>query len=324
VEAVALGVFVTWLVVLVDSATFPVALYRGYWLEKRYGLSLETLPRWLWDHLKALGLQVVLAIPAALVIYACIRQAPGWWWLYAGGAFAVFVVVLTHVAPVLLLPVFFSMRPLGNDSLRARLASLAQRAGTRVVGIYEWGLGEKTTKANAALVGMSRTRRILVSDTLVREYSEDEIEAILAHELAHHVHRDVWKGVLAETLLLLAGFVAGDILLRQWGPPLRLRGLDDPAGLPLLLLAAGGVGLAASPILKALSRRTERRADRFALDLTGNPDAFVSAIRRLGAQNLAEDDPSRSVRILFHTHPPIRERIEAARHWSPALSRSKG
>jgi STE24 endopeptidase len=173
-------------------------------------------------------------------------------------------------------------------------------------------LGEKTKKANAALAGIGGTRRILVSDTMLADYSDDEIEIVLAHELAHHVHGDIWRGLFFESVLVLAGFyVAAQALLRAVDP-LRLNGPADPAGLPLLLLAAGAVSVVMLPAAHAMSRGYERRADRFALDLTKNPAAFVSAMRRLGAQNLAEEDPSKVTQWLFYSHPPIRERIAAA------------
>jgi STE24 endopeptidase len=181
-----------------------------------------------------------------------------------------------------------------------------------VLGAFEWGLSDKTRKANAALAGLGRTRRILVSDTMLAEYSDDEIEVVLAHELAHHVHGDIWRGLIFESVLMLAGaFVASRALLAADGW-FGLRGAADAAGMPVLALATGAVSLALAPLAHALSRHYERRADRFALELTRNPAAFTSAMKRLGAQNLAEEDPSRIVQWLFYSHPPIRERLEAA------------
>jgi STE24 endopeptidase len=191
--------------------------------------------------------------------------------------------------------------------------TLADRAGARVLGAYEWGLGEKTKKANAALAGIGGTRRILVSDTMLAQYSDEEIEVVLAHEIGHHVHGDIWKGILFESALILAGFYLASRALAALAVPFGLHGVDDVAGLPLLLLAAGAVSLVMVPVAHALSRAFERRADRFALDLTGNPQAFISAMRRLGAQNLAEEHPSKIVQWLFYSHPPILERIAAAR-----------
>jgi len=203
-------------------------------------------------------------------------------------------------------------QPLERDRLRTRLMALAERAGARVLGAYEWGLGEKTKKANAALTGLGSTRRILVSDTMLEAYSDEEIEVILAHELAHHMHGDIWKGIAFEAALVLGGFYLASVALARFAPLAELRGPADVAGLPLLLLAAGGLSMMMMPLAHAMSRRFERSADRFAIELTGNPSAFVSAMRRLGAQNLAEENPSRIVQWLFYSHPPVRERIAAA------------
>jgi len=213
---------------------------------------------------------------------------------------------------VVLLPLFYPVKPLDRDPLRARLLSLDDRAGAHVLGAYEWGLGQKTKKANAALAGLGATRRILISDTMLAEYSDDEIEVVLAHELAHHVHGDIWKGIVFESALMIAGFYAASLVLQLRVGHAGLRGVDDVAGLPVLLLAAGGVSLLMVPIAHAMSRRFERAADRFALDLTRNPGAFISAMRRLGAQNLAEEEPSRVVQWLFYSHPSMRDRIAVA------------
>jgi STE24 endopeptidase len=135
---------------------------------------------------------------------------------------------------------------------------------------------------------------------------------VLAHELAHHVHGDIWKGIVFETVLIFAGFRLAEWALAVVVDPLGIRGPGDVAGLPVLLLAAGGVSMVMIPVALAMSRAYERSADRFALQLTRNPGAFVSAMRRLAAQNLAEDRPSRVVQWLFYSHPPIRERIDTA------------
>jgi Zn-dependent protease with chaperone function len=163
-----------------------------------------------------------------------------------------------------------------------------------VLGVYEMAFGDRTKSANAALVGAGPTRRIVVSDTMLAEYSEDEIEVVLAHELAHHAHGDVARGLVVEFLLLLAaGYAASVVLSASWGS-LGLRGLADPAGLPLLVLAGGAVRLTCTPLVNAFTRSRERHADAFALALTSRPDAFISGMRRLGAQNLAEENPSRT------------------------------
>ena len=309
---ITVSAYVFLLTAINEIVGLPLGFYAGFVLERRYGLSNERFSAWVLDQVKALAIGLVLTCGAAIVLYALIAWSPAWWWLVAGLAFAAAIVGLTELTPVLLLPLFYRVKPLEKESLRARLLALAERAGARVLGAYEWGLADKTKKANAALAGIGSTRRILVSDTMLAEYSDAEIEVVLAHELGHHVHGDIWKGIVFQSTLIVGGFYLAARVLGVLAVPIGLRGPADVAGLPLLLIAAGVVSVAMLPVAHAMSRAYERSADRFALDLTRNPAAFISAMRRLGAQNLAEEDPSKIVQWLFYSHPPLRERIAAA------------
>lgn len=314
--AATIVVYVSVLTLLNEIGAAPIAFYTGFLLERRYGLSNERFAGWVRAQLKSLAIGLLLASAGALILYGLIARYPQHWWALAGLAFSTFIVGLTLVTPILLLPIFYRVKPLERESLRARLLTLAERAGARVLGAYEWGLSDKTRKANAALAGLGSTRRILVSDTMLAVYSDEEIEVVLAHELAHHVHGDVWKGIVFESGLILAGFYLAARLLEALERPLGLRGVEDIAGFPLLVLAAGAVSLVMLPVAHAISRAYERSADRFALDLTRNPEAFISALRRLGAQNLAEEHPSKIVQWLFCSHPPLRDRIAAAQSFA--------
>jgi len=312
-SASTVAVFTILLLLVLELTSVPLRFHQTFILERRYGLSSVPLRVWIADHLKAAGISLALALTAAEVVYFTLARWPRWWWAASAAVFIVAVVLLARIAPVLLLPVFYRFKPLDRTSLRARLESLSARAGLPVLGVYEWGLGEKTRRANAALVGMGRSRRILLSDTLLTQYTDDEIEVILAHELGHHAHRDIQSGLLLEALLVTTSFAAAATALHTLWRGLRLESPGDVAGLPLLLLVAGLVSLLTTPALNALSRRNEHRADRFALTMTERPEAFVSAMRRLAAQNLAEERPSATTLWLFHTHPPFEQRIQAAR-----------
>ena len=312
-EALTVIVVTVALVALLQVIELPFAFYQGHLLEHHYGLSTQSTAHWCADHAKGVALGVVLAAAGASVVYFVLRQSPDHWWWISAAVFALATVALARIAPVVLLPIFYKFKPLDRPALVDRLIGLATKARTDVVGVFEWVLSGHTRKANAALAGLGRTRRILLSDTLLADYSEDEIEVILAHELAHHVHRDLWRGIAVQSLILAGGFFAADIILRAAADRLALRGLSDPASLPLLLLAGGLWSFLALPIANAVSRAQERAADRYALAATRNVDAFVTAMKRLAQQNLAEEYPSPLVRWLFYSHPPIRERIEAAR-----------
>jgi STE24 endopeptidase len=295
----------------------PFAFYRGVTLERRYGLSRETTVRWLSDHAKAAGLTLAALISSGLVVAWLLRVSPDRWWLFASIFFVAALVLLARFAPVMLLPLFYDIRPLDRHALTGRLLVLAQRAGAPALGgAYQWCIGDRTTKANAVLVGIGRTRRILVSDTLLAGHSDEEIEAVFAHELAHHVYGDIWSALALEGALLTCACYLADRALATFAVPLGLAGKGDVAGLPLIVLAGGAVSIALKPLANALSRAHERRADRYALETTQNSAAFISAMKRLAASNLVEERPSRLVELLFHTHPSTAGRIEAARSWA--------
>ncbi len=296
-----------------EAVSLLLGFYSGYRVEHRYGLSNETIGQWARDHIKGLAVSGAFALVGVNLLYAAVARWPHGWWAIAGAGFSLVTIVIANVFPILLLPIFYRITPLTREALGARLVALAERAGVRVVNVYEWHLGDRTKKGNAALTGLANTRRILVSDTLLAEYSDDEIEMILAHELGHHVHHDIWKGIALETALGFCGFYLASRLLTALAPVARLRGPSDIAGLPLLLLSAAAVSLVLVPAVNALSRLHERQADRYALDVGGNAAAFISAMKRLASQNLAEDRPSRLARVLFYTHPPVNERIDFAR-----------
>lgn len=312
---VSAALFLAGLAVTVQTLELPFAWYQSFWLERRYGLSTQILAHWLADHVKAVTASSAVMVAGVWAVYVCMRWWPSAWWLVAATAFTIAMVGLARLAPILLLPVFYRVRPLRRASLSERLVRLAERAGAPVIGVYEWVIAGHTRKANAALAGIGRSRRILLSDTMLDAYSDEEIEVVLAHELAHHVHHDLWTSMLLRTATLFGGFYVAAATLAVVTPWLGLRGPADVAGAPVLLLVAGVLSFLMLPVGNALSRAQERRADQYALRLTGNPTAFVTAMRRLGQQNLAEDRPSALARWLFYSHPPVRERIAAAEAW---------
>lgn len=312
----AAGLFFAGLVATVNALELPFAWYQGYWLERRYGLTTQILAHWLADHVKAVTASGVVMWSGLATVYAAIVLWPERWWLAAAGVFTVAMVLLARLAPVLLLPIFYRVRPLRRPELSDRLLRMAETAGAPVLGVYEWAISGHTRKANAALAGIGRSRRILLSDTMLESYSDDEIEVVLAHELAHHVHGDLWLGMALRTATLFAGAWLAALALSAAVPWLGLRGPADPAGAPLLLFVAGASSFLFLPLANALSRAQERRADHFALKLTRNPEAFVTAMRRLAQQNLAEERPSALARWLFYSHPPLGERIAAAQAWA--------
>jgi STE24 endopeptidase len=263
---------------------------------------------------KSTLISLVLGIPLLIGLYALLRASGNTWWLWAAAGYTLFGVVLATLAPVLLMPIFYKFKPLAEDrqDLAERLIKLAENAGTHVEGVYKMDMSRRTKAANAALTGLGRTRRIILGDTLLENFSPDEIETILAHELAHHVHRDIPLGIAAQTVFNFISFFIGAQVLQWAVEAFSLRAVHDPAGLPALMLTLSLVGLISMPITNLYSRWREAMADDFALAQTEKPEAFASAMTRLANQNLAQVDPPRWVVLLLSSHPPLRERIKKA------------
>lgn len=300
----------------------------GKVIERRYQLDRQSWPGWLGDELKSLALELVLGIAALELIYALLRGSPRYWWLWSWAAFVGFTVVMAQLAPVLLLPLFFKFRRLSGatpeeSELIARLTRLGERARAPIHGVFEWKLGEKSAKANAALTGWGATRRVIVSDTLLQSSTPVEIEAVFAHELGHHVHRHIPKGMVLQSGLWLLGFWLSAQVLQSLTPRLHLSGVSDIAGLPLLALVAMVTGLIFMPLSNAFSRRMERQADDYAFTTIGATGPLVSGLTKLAQRNLAEVSPPRWKELLFYSHPSIARRIERAKHWETAREPGK-
>ena len=316
--------YVVQLMLLAKALGIGLSYYR-YRLEHEYHLSNQKLKSWAWDEVKGWLLGLVLATVVVELIYLTIRLAPQYWWLIAWVVFIVLYIFFTQVAPVAVFPLFYKFVPLEDEDLKQRLLRLSERAGTKVRGVYEWKLSEKSRKANAALVGLGNTRRILLADTLLKDYTHDEIEAVLAHELGHHVHKHILQSIVVQVGITLAGFWAANQALRY---AIERRGmflsLSDFAGLPLLALVSTVLSFLLMPALNAYSRRKERQADRYSFQTIASIGPFVSSMEKLCEQNLAERQPSPVVEWFFHSHPAIAKRVAAAEAWATTHRQAPG
>lgn len=290
--------------------------YQGFVIPRRYGLSHQTLRAWFADRAKASGLSLVLGLIVVIIVYVLLERLPGLWWLCAGILMFLLSLLLTRLTPTLLLPLFFKLQPLKDEEYRRRLMALAERAGTQVVGIFTMDLSSRGTTANAMLAGWGKTRRIIVSDTLLQKYSAEEVEVVLAHELGHHLHRDVAKLIALQAIIVLLVFYLADLVLRASLVPFGFQSIADAAAFPLLLLSLGVFGLILTPLSNAYSRRIEAAADKEALELTANPQAFATAMTKLTDQNLSVARPGRWMKVLFYDHPPFVERVALARRYA--------
>jgi STE24 endopeptidase len=305
---------------LIGKALSSPLDYYAFRLERSFQLSTQRARSWLWDEFKGFLVGLVLATIVVELLYFTIRQSPQHWWLITWALFMGLFIVVAQLAPVVLFPIFYKFEPLDNEDLRRRLVQLGERSGTRVRGIYRWRLSEKSKKANAALTGIGRTRRIILADTLLDNYSPEEIEAVLAHELGHHAHRHILKSIFVQAGITLLGFWIANLVLRYSVDHHMFEELSDFANLPLLAIVATGLSFLLMPALNAYSRYNERQADQYAFESIGSVEPFISSMNKLAAQNLAERTPSKWVEWFFHSHPAISKRVEAAEAWNRAQS----
>ena len=295
----------------------PLGYYSGFVLPHRFGQSNQAFKDWVIDQLKGLAIGAPLSLILLELLYLALRVTGDLWWLWAAVGMLFFTVLLSNLAPILIAPIFNKYVPLGDEhkELADRLLDLARRANTKVRGVFKFDMSRRTKSANAALTGIGNTRRIVLGDTLINEFSTDEIETVLAHELGHHVHHDIpvliTFSALSTTLSLYIASLALNWAIGYFG----FTGPADIAAFPALSLIFGAYGLVTMPIGNAVSRWREKMADDYALQATGKNEAFASAFTRLANQNLGEIDPERWVVFMFYSHPPLGERIEKARNW---------
>jgi STE24 endopeptidase len=292
----------------------PLGYYSGFILPHRFGQSNQDFKGWLVDQLKGLLFSAPLGLIVLELLYLALRLTGGWWWLWAGAGMLVFSVILTNLAPILIMPLFNKFVPLGDEhaELAGRLVKLAERANTRVRGVFKYDMSKRTKAANAALTGLGNTRRIILGDTLINEFSSDEIETVLAHELGHHVHKDFPILIASGTVITMGGLYLASLALNWAAGYFGFASPSDIASLPALGLVLGAYGLLTQPLDNAISRWRERMADEYALQSTGKNQAFASALVRLANQNLGEVYPEKWVVFMFYDHPPLGKRIRMA------------
>jgi STE24 endopeptidase len=302
-------------VIAIKVLFLPLNYFGGYHLEHKFGLSNERLGGGALDELKSLGVNLLLGVLVLDVLYFLLRRTGPWWWAAAGLFFLLFGVVMSALFPVLILPLFYKLQPLENESLKQKLTALAQRVGAKVLGVYRMVMSEKTKKANAAFAGLGGTKRIILGDTLLDQFTEDEIEVVMAHEMAHYQHGDISKMIAWGTLTTLVGLRIADWGLRIGLNHFGYTSVSDIAAFPLLALCLFLFGLVVMPLNNAFSRWREWKADATALQLTQNRDAFIRAMRKLAEQNLADLSPHPAIEFLLHDHPSLARRIAWAEGW---------
>lgn len=297
-------------------ASLPLSFFSGHTIEKRYGLSNQPAAGWAIDTLKAKAISTPVELGIIEGIYATIRHWPRTWWLVCAGAVIPLTTLFAQLFPVLILPRFNKYEPLEDEALAERLRDLTDRAGVPVADVLQMDMSRRTSKANAFFAGIGRTKRIVLADTMLAEFTPEEIEGVVAHETAHQVHNDIWRGIALSAVFTLVSAWLVDLIARRvlrLAPSLTgTSDLANPRSLPIIGLVMTLTSLLLTPLQLAWSRAIERKADRYAVALTNNPAAYAAAMAKLAETNLADPNPPRPITFLLHSHPPLAERIAAA------------
>jgi STE24 endopeptidase len=295
--------------------SFPLSFFSGHVLQHQFHLSTQSFGAWLWRYVKRMCLSMALTMVLLLGLYWLIWTTGRMWWITAAGAFFLVSVLLGQLAPVLILPLFYKIEKLDVPELSQRLNSLSAGTGLSIEGVYRLDLSEETVKANAMLAGLGRTRRVLLGDTLLNNFSPDEISVIFAHEIGHHVFHHIRKLIVLGFIFSAVGFFICDRVLSSWAA-IGQNSLDysnmPVYTLPLLMFVLTVFGMLLEPLQNMAGRHFERQSDFYALKHSENREAYVSAFRKLAKINKDDPNPHPWEVFMFHSHPPIAERLSMA------------
>jgi STE24 endopeptidase len=290
---------------------FPLNYYTGFYLEHKYNLSNQDLLGWMWEDTKGLLVSLVIGIPVLLLFFYALNKYGSIWWLHMSVLLFILSILLARIVPIFILPLFYKITPLEDEDLVSRINSLAKDAGIKVQNVYKFNMSKNTKKANAAFTGIGKSKRILLGDTLLDNFSKDEIETVLAHELGHYKKKHIIKNIIIGTvssfltLFLIAFFYDKSVV---W---LHFAGRTDISALPLLSLWTMLIGIILTPIGNIISRKYEYEADEYAVTSTHKPAEFIATLEKLNEQNLGDKDPNPFVEWFFYSHPSVKKRIAA-------------
>jgi len=302
------GLYTALFLLLYQLIIFPLDYYTGFVLEHQFGLSTQAPPDWLRTKVKQSAVSLVFLVLMLEFVYWVIRRAPTHWWVYAGLGWIAVTVLLTRLFPVVILPLFYRTEPLEEPELMERLSARAEEAKLAISGVHTFDLSRDTKKANAALVGWGSTRRVLLGDTVIEQFTAAEVEAIFTHELGHHVKLHLWKEVMLGGVTAVLGFALCQAVMDAVAPKLDFQ-VSDIASLPLLVLVLMGFALLLLPLQNGYSRRLERESDIYAARRTSEPRALLTAFAKLARLNLTHRRPHWLIELIFYSHPSIEKRM---------------
>lgn len=311
-EYIALLIFATIIGSINSVITLPLSFYSGFILEHKYNLSNQTFLQWTWERTKGMLVSLPIVLPLMMIFYFLLLTFESNWWLPVGITMFIVSIGLSRIAPIIILPLFYKLTPLEDSPLKEKILSLTKSTSMHVEGIYSFNLSKTTKKANAAFTGIGKSKRILLGDTLMNNFSEEEIETVFAHELGHYTHGHIRKNILVGTISIFFGLYLTSVAYSFSLPWFGFSFVTQLAALPLLMLWLGIYSLITSPLGNILSRKYEFEADRYAVERTNNKPAFVSTMNKLAKMNLADTQPHPFIEFLFYSHPSIEKRILAA------------
>ncbi|MCD4779865.1 MAG: M48 family metallopeptidase [Candidatus Omnitrophica bacterium] len=309
------GLYLIVFSLLMSVVHFPMSVFSGFYWEHRFQLSNQSFTQWFWDDLKKTLLGLALVLVMIEFVYFFLAQFPDSWWLWAGAFWLFISFVIVKITPHFIIPLFYKYKNIEDEELRQRIFILFKNCQVSLNDIYAIDMSSKTKAANAFLCGMGRTRRVVLSDTLISNFSIDEIESVVAHELGHYKHHDILRLLAVNTVVIFSLFYMMYRLFDSAVPYFGLTGIDDISFFPVFILTFILVSFLITPALNAFSRLLERDADLYGLQNTTNKGSFVSMMNKLGEMNLAEKNPSPMVEMFFYDHPPVGKRIAFAQQY---------
>lgn len=306
---VACFIFVGIFIALMHLVSLPLHFFGSFTVEHRFDLSNQSFFAWIKDDVKSFSLSFFISIGCIEVFYLVLRNFPHSWWLVTSGLWILFTVVLARILPVLLIPIFYKYMPIRSEDLKSRIIALSEKAKIKLFDVCEIDFSKNTKKANAALVGLGGSRKVIIADTLANEFTPNEVGSVVAHEFGHFKYKHLWQLLIFSAVFTMGGFFVLSIMANRIVEATGSKALWDLYLFPALIFLLTVSGLAIMPLQNFFSRVLERQADRFALEITKQPETFVSVMRKLADMNLAEADPPLWKKIFFYDHPPIGERI---------------
>lgn len=302
-------------IIFMELVMLPLNFVSDFWLEHYFSLSNEKLTTWVLDELKGLFLSLVLFLPLALVIYYFIQLTSNFWWVYAAIIWSLYSVFIAFIAPIVIMPLFNKFEPLKDEEMTEEIKKLARKAGLKITQVLVTDMSKRTKKANAYFAGVGRTKRVVLGDTLINNFSPSEILAVIAHELGHWAKGHINKNLYLNVAVGFVSFYLVDKFLNFGVDYFQLDNKTNIASFPLFILGFLLLSAVLMPAMNAISRYFETEADLFELELLRQPEATISCFKKLGEQNLADPDPHPLIEFLFYSHPSLSKRIKRAQTW---------